>query len=72
MKSSILPYLTITTLLLLAVTIMAGLNFSFHWVFYIALIGQLSLIVMVYKILKDKYSTDKTFDQFYEDHPIDS
>ena len=26
---------------------------------------------MVYKVLRDDYKTDKTFDHFYEDKPID-
>jgi hypothetical protein len=25
---------------------------------------------MVYKVLKDKYTTNKTFEYFYEDHPV--
>jgi len=24
----------------------------------------------VYKVLTDKYTTDKTFDDWYEDHPM--
>ena len=26
--------------------------------------------VMVYKVLTDNYTTEKTFSDFYEDHPI--
>ena len=46
------------------------MNVSFSWVFYATILGQVLLVVMVYKILKDNYSTTKTFDDFYEDHPI--
>jgi hypothetical protein len=28
------------------------------------------LVLMVYKVLTDNYKTDKTFEDFYEDHPI--
>jgi hypothetical protein len=30
------------------------------------------VVYMVYKVLTDTYSTTKTFDDFYEDHPIGS
>lgn len=71
MKTSPFPYIIITTLLLITVTVMASLNFSFTWVFYLTVIGQVSVVWMVYKTLKDKYTTNKTFEHFYEDHPIE-
>lgn len=49
---------------------MAAINFAFHWIFYLTVIGQILLVIMVYKILKDKYTTSKTFEHFYEDFPI--
>lgn len=58
-----------TTLLLLFVTVLSALSFPFNWLFYITVLGQAFLIYMVYRVLKDSYSTDKTFDHFYEDHP---
>ena len=60
----------ITTILLVLVTCMATLNFSFSWVFFVTVIGQLAILVMVYKVLTDNYKTDKTFEDFYEDYPI--
>ncbi|WP_405573627.1 hypothetical protein [Winogradskyella sp. Asnod2-B02-A] len=71
MKSSPFPYIIITTLLLITVTIMASLNFSFTWVFYLTVIGQIAVVLMVYKTLKDKYTTNKTFEHYYEDRPIE-
>ena len=59
-----------TTLLLVTVTIMASMNFPYNWVFYLTLLGQVSVVFMVYKVLTDNYKTDKTFEDFYEDHPI--
>jgi hypothetical protein len=41
-----------------------------NWLFYLTCIGQLFVLIMVYKVLKDKYKADKTFDDFYENHPI--
>tara|TARA_R110002051_G_scaffold99857_1_gene170225 strand:+ start:32133 stop:32366 length:234 start_codon:yes stop_codon:yes gene_type:complete len=70
MKDKIYFYIAATTLVLITATIMASMNVSFSWVFYATILGQVLLVVMVYKILKDNYSTTKTFDDFYEDHPI--
>ena len=70
MKQSPFIYIIIGTILLVAVTIMGTMNFDFKWIFYASLIGQAFVVFMVYKVLKDAYSTDKTFDDFYENHPI--
>lgn len=64
-------YVAITTVLLLTVTIMSVMNFPFNWVFYLTVIGQVFIVIMVYKVLTDNYSTDKTFEHFYEDCPIE-
>ena len=71
MKDSPFPYITITTLLLITITIMAALDFPFSWVFYLTVIGQILIVVMVYKVLTENYSTDKTFEHFYEDRPVE-
>jgi len=70
MKIPIMFYVWITTLLLLIVTIMVSMDLPFNWVFYSTVIGQILVAVMVYKVLKDNYRTEKTFADFYEDHPI--
>lgn len=70
MKITGVTYLVPTTLLLITVAIFAAMDFPFHWVFYITVVGQLFLVFAVLKILKDNYETDKTFDDFYEDYPI--
>ncbi|WP_299124854.1 hypothetical protein [uncultured Winogradskyella sp.] len=71
MKSSPFPYVIITTLLLVTITIMCAMNLPFNWIFYLTVVGQASVVLMVYKVLTDNYSTDKTFEHFYEDFPID-
>lgn len=63
-------WVTVTTLLLITVTIMAAMNLPFNWVFYITVLGQVALVFMVYKVLTDEYTTDKTFEDFYEDNPV--
>jgi len=71
MKLSAISWLVITTLVLLTVTVFSVLEFSFNWVFYLTVLGQVFFIYTVYKILTDTYTTDKTFNDFYEDYPIE-
>lgn len=70
MKISAMALVAYTTLVLVIVTIMASMNFPFNWVFYVTLVGQAMVIYMVYKVLTENYHTSKTFEDFYEDHPI--
>lgn len=70
MKIPIMFYVGLTTFLLVLLTLMVSMNMAFTWVFYTMCLGQLLVIVMVYKVLKDRYVTDKTFEHFYEDRPI--
>lgn len=63
-------YVTISTLLLATVAVMVFYNVSFKIVFLSVLFGQAWWIFTVYKVLTDKYTTDKTFDDWYEDYPI--
>ena len=70
MKLSAIFYITITTLLLVGIVTMVFFNVSYPIVFYTVVVGQAWWIFTVYKVLTDKYSTDKTFDDWYEDHPI--
>ena len=70
MKTSAMFWVGTTTIVLLTVTIMAAMNFPFNWVFYITVLGQVMIVYMVYRVLTDTYSTDKTFKDFYEDFPI--
>lgn len=70
MKVSTMGLVIATTMVLLLLTVMAALDFPFNWVFYVTVLGQALLIYMVYRVLVDDYKTDKTFEDFYEDHPI--
>lgn len=72
MKTSPILYVIITTLLLITITIMSAMDLPFNWVFYLTVVGQISVVLMVYKVLTDNYSTNKTFAHFYEDRPITS
>ena len=70
MKLSGIFYLIITTVVLLTLVVMVYYNLPFSLVFFVTLGGQLLLIFTVYKVLTDDYTTDKTFEDWYEDHPI--
>ncbi|WP_343487229.1 hypothetical protein [Allomuricauda sp. d1] len=67
MKISAMDMVGLTTLVLVVVTVLASINFSFGWVFYLTVFGQIMVGVMVYKVLTDNYKTSKTFEDFYED-----
>ena len=70
MKNTAIKLVLAISLLLVVLTIMADLNFPFSFMFFLTLFGQVLLIYTVYKVLTDKYTTDKTFDDWYEDHPM--
>ncbi len=69
MKNSVIQWIFITTLILVTVTLFSALNFNFSWVFFLVVFGQIASILMVFKILNDEYTTDKTFEDFYQDRP---
>ena len=65
-----MDWLGLTTLVLVTVTLFAAMDLAFNWVFYLTVLGQVALIITVYKVLRDDYTTEKTFKDFYEDRPI--
>ncbi len=70
MRLTVMFYAAATTLLLITVSIMVSMNFPMNWIFWVTCLGQVLIVMMVYRTLKDNYSTDKTFKDFYEDNPI--
>lgn len=70
MKNSVMFLVLFVTIFLLVLTALAYTNIGFSWVFILTVIGQLLVVLMVYKVLKDHYTTDKTFEDFYEGYPI--
>jgi TRAP-type C4-dicarboxylate transport system permease small subunit len=70
MKNTAMFWVAATTLVLISLTIMAAMDFPFNWVFYITVLGQIMLVYMVFRVLTDNYTTDKTFKDFYEDFPV--
>jgi len=70
MRSSGVFLVLFVTIFLLVLTALAFTNIGFSWVFILTVIGQLLVVLMVYKVLRDHYTTNKTFEDFYEDYPI--
>lgn len=71
MKITAMDTVGLTTLVLVLVTSLAAFNASFTWVFLFTVSGQALVVYMVYRVLRDPCQSSKTFDDFYEDHPID-
>tara|TARA_R110002020_G_scaffold200370_5_gene402637 strand:- start:5189 stop:5413 length:225 start_codon:yes stop_codon:yes gene_type:complete len=65
-----ITYLVITTFILITVAVFAAMDFPFSWIFYLTVFGQAFLVYSVFKVLRDDYTTTKTFEDFYEDYPI--
>jgi len=65
-----ITYLVITIFILITVAVFAAMDFPFSWIFYLTVFGQVFLVYSVFKVLKDDYTTTKTFEDFYEDYPI--
>lgn len=69
MKLSAITLLEVTTVLLITTVCSATVGLPYAWVFFLCCLGQILLVYTVYRVLRDGYKTDKTFDDFYEDRP---
>lgn len=70
MKPNGIFYLILTTIVLVGLTVMVFYNVPFSVIFFTTVGGQLLFFFTVYKVLTDKSSSKKTFDDWYEDYPI--
>lgn len=70
MKISVHAWLAWLTLLLVTITIMSAMNFSYSWIFWLTITGQGFLVYVVFKVLKDDYTTSLEFNDWYQDKPI--
>jgi hypothetical protein len=63
--------ISVTSVVAMVYVILSAVSGHFPLVFFLFLVSQAWLIWMVITILKDKPSSDRTFDQFfYEDSDI--
>jgi hypothetical protein len=59
---------TASVAMIYMMSILSGLPFG--WILGLLLLSMVTTVWMVIRILKDPYSTDKTFDEyFYQDRP---
>ncbi|TRZ45252.1 hypothetical protein [Robertkochia solimangrovi] len=72
MKSSVIPLVVVVTAFLICFVFMIQLNLAFDLMFYMMVAGQILIIYMVYRVLTDNYTTTRNFDDWYEDHPMNS
>lgn len=63
-------YVLISSILLVAIAVMIFYNVSYPVVFFTVLTGQAFWLFTVYKVLTDNYTTEKTFEDWYEDHSM--
>ncbi|REH56130.1 hypothetical protein C7448_101163 [Tenacibaculum gallaicum] len=70
MRCTVMFLVLFVTIFLLVLIALGFTNIGFSWMFILTVIGQLLVVLMVYKVLRENYTTDKTFEDFYEDYPI--
>ena len=70
MKNFAIKLVWLTTLYLVVFTVLCQYNTPYAVLFSMLVVGQLLLLFMVYKVLTDNYTTDKTFKDWYEDRPV--
>ncbi|WP_168731276.1 hypothetical protein [Robertkochia marina] len=71
MKSTAMVMVILVTLFLVLLTAFSQMDIRPDIIFFLMMLGQLLVIFMVYMVLTDNYTTTKTFEDWYEDHPID-
>lgn len=69
MKSNAMILVVLVSVFLVFFTALTLMDVRFDYLFYLMMIGQFLVVIMVYKVLTDQYETDKTFDNWYEDDP---
>jgi hypothetical protein len=72
MKNTAMFLVVITSVFLVIFTVFSQLDISLRIMNALFLAGNGLVLLMVYKVLTDKYSTSKTFKDWYEDHPKQS
>ena len=71
MKNFSIKLVWFTTLFFIVFVGLCQTNINPSTLLIIFIVGQILVLFMVYKVLKDQYSSTKTFKDWYEDHRID-
>ncbi|SDW81974.1 hypothetical protein [Flavobacterium degerlachei] len=72
MKNYAIKLVWLTTLYVFIFAALCLLNIPIQVLTIFLFIGYFLILFMVYKVLTDKYSTTKTFKDWYEDQPMDT
>lgn len=72
MKNFAIKLVWFTTLYLVVFTILTQLDTPIELLFGMLAVGQVLVLIMVYKVLTDNYTTNKTFKDWYEDKPVET
>lgn len=69
MRSTAIILIYAVSIFLVFFIALTQMDVPFDLVFLSMVFGQFLIALMVYKVLTDNYTTDKTFEHWYEDHP---
>lgn len=69
MKNFAIFLVVFTTAFLVVFTVFSQLDVSLKLMNVLFITGNALVLLMVYSVLKDKYTTTKTFKDWYEDKP---
>lgn len=72
MKNFAIQFVWFTTLYVFIFAGLCQFNIPLAVLISLLIFGHLLILFMVYTVLKDKYTTTKTFKDWYEDHPMDT
>ncbi len=72
MKNLAMFIVVFTTIFLVVFTLFSQLEVSLRIMNALFLAGNALVLLMVYTVLRDKYTTSKTFKDWYEDRPKQS
>lgn len=67
MKITAMGLVAFTTFFLFILVLLSTLPVGFGLIFFLTLIGQALVVLMVYKVLTDDFKTSKTFEDFYQE-----
>jgi ABC-type sulfate transport system permease component len=70
MKSFAIKLVWFVTIYLLIFTVLSQFNTPHALMYSLFIIGHGLVIFMVYKVLRDAFTTQKTFEDWYQDHSI--
>lgn len=70
MKNLAIKLVWFTTFFVFSFAVISQTNISFTILFCLLLVGDFLILLMIYAVLSDKYSTQKKFKDWYKDHPM--